>query len=197
MTSGSAQLMVSLASGGSEVETRWARPAQRGLAAQAMCALDASAAEASDRRRLTSISHSRGVAMAAALDMPGGTFVALLGCDVEFTDTRRRWVEIGSFLTGETFAGDAAQACRAWTLAEAWFKAFQVWPAHSLVRRALYGAGGQAPGNMRTLASSVHWYAFEPVPGFQASMVWRGPALTPVVTGVASDDGDATSGSAP
>lgn len=117
--------------------------------------------------------------MASTLRTGNRAFAGAIGCDVECVDARRSWREIGVFLAGETYSGDPETACRAWTLAEAWFKAFGVWPVQSLVRRALAAEAGQ--GENVALAASAYWWWTTPCPGFLASLVWRGDGVTPQV----------------
>lgn len=187
------QVVAGIASRGADKYQRLVRSAQRSLADQALEAARAKLPGRADQDCLTSVSHSRGVAMAAVLAAGSHARLWRLGCDVECADAPRHWGEIGAFLTGDAIARDARTACRAWTLAEAWFKAFGAWPLQSLVARAM--ARRQSDGDTITLASSVYWYAFAPVDGFEASIVWRGDAFKPVIARAAGCA--ATSGLAP
>ena len=72
-----------------------------------------------------SVAHSRNLVVAAA-----ATSGTRIGIDIEWTDTRRqiqrRWDLAFPGLGG--VAVDSTVFYRGWTFAEAWFKAFQVWP---------------------------------------------------------------------
>lgn len=162
---------------GGDVTSRLSRRAQQELARTAQSAVDREIAVGGDVLR--SLSHSRGLAMASALGAGNEAFAGAIGCDVECVDTQRSWREIGVFLAGEAYSGDPETACRAWTLAEAWFKAFGVWPVQPLVRRALATEARQ--DQAVALAASVYWWWTAPCPGFLASVVWRGDGVTPQV----------------
>ncbi len=135
-------------------------------------------AESAGRKRVpdpsfTSRSHSRGVAMTAL----GATGVCALGVDVEHIDPRRPWRDILTF-AGATKAAAASDAacCRAWTILEAWYKAFA-----TRIPPSILDAGLTFPEDdmVVALGNDTWRMSLSPMMGFQASVVWTGRQVAP------------------
>lgn len=118
-------------------------------------------------------SHSRGVVVSA-----GGTGVDELGIDVEYADADRPWRDILGYL-GAAPPQDlkVETACRAWTVWEAAYKAMGRFPDPASL--PFESSAQSVPQSPVQLEPGVWRQSHQVMPGFEASIVWRGPRLTP------------------
>lgn len=140
---------------------RFSRAVQRALADELASAMGAG-------WRLTSRSHSRGVAAVALANPP----ITRLGIDVEYADPARPWREIAAMFLPEAAAAglDPPKICRLWTFGEAHLKAFGTQPSADLLLKI---AREPIDGDEPFAFTARRWWWTEQVGEFWLSLVWE------------------------
>ncbi len=166
------QILFAIETTTGDVTRRLGRAEQRALA-------DLAETQLVSLNGLTTRTHSRGLGAAARARITGPS---QLGIDLEFADQNRNWNAILHKIAGDVRdvpGPTPSLACSIWTLAEAWYKAFGIWPEPATLKPAALSSG---PGQrVQEIAPSTFWFAQQVATNFQLSIVWEGPVIMPVV----------------
>lgn len=120
--------------------------------------------------------HSRGMAGAVVSDETRN-----IGIDIEYQASNRNWPEILSVFSDYTdlSAASTPSLCLAWTFIEAYYKAFQRYPAPSLVLDVISESDLDIP---IPIPSCKGWRFHRQLDNdFSLSIVWTGPKTQPQI----------------